>query len=226
MKKLLAIGTLSLISSLAMADRAIILQPGEPLPMGAKIDRQYYDGSSISQKSQPQNQSKSERNTNLMGISLFAGYSGQNAKPEYEGKQKLNGFELGASYYWGDFGVYEKYEHQNESQIKYNEMSTGVQYKFLKQNNAYLMGTAALGYGWGETKETKIDLEFLTLPVGLEAGYSFTPNFDLYGGVGYKWLWDRTENVGCSMYVCWSGRGDVVGDTDGVTYKAGLRYNF
>lgn len=29
------------------------------------------------------------------------------------------------------------------------------------------------------------DIEFLTLPVGLEIGYSFTPNFDIYGG-GYS----------------------------------------
>jgi len=219
MKKLVLIGLMGLVAGSANAsdwqEKPLPVNYSTPQPMGEPVV------STVKSKS-----NRSSANSSLIGLAVFAGYSGYNAKPDYEEKQKLNGFELGASYSWGKFGLFEKYEHQNESQVKYNELSTGIQYKFLEQHDFYLMSTAALGYGWGETKETKIDLEFLTLPVGLEAGYSFAPNFDLYGGVGYKWLWDRSKNEGCSMYVCWSGRGEVVGDLDGVTYKAGLRYNF
>ena len=215
MKNTLLALTIAAASSATFANKPLPIQYGQPEPMGEPVV------SAV--KSKP---ARSNSNSNLTGLAVFAGYSGYNAKPDYEEKQKLNGFELGASYSWGEFSLFEKYEHQNESQVKYNELSTGIQYKFLEQNDFYLMGTAAFGYGWGETKETDIDLEFISLPVGLELGYSFTPKFDVYTGVGYKWLWDRSENEGCSAYVCWSGRGGVVGDLDGVTYKAGLRYNF
>jgi len=215
MKKLILALAIGVVSTLSFADKPLPVQYGEPAPMGEPVVNAGKSKSGYS-----------KNDVDLLGVSIFAGYSGQEAKPEYEDKQKLNGIELGASYSWSNFGVYEKYEHQSNNQVKYNELSTGIQYKFFKQNNVYLMGSAALGYGWGETKETKADLEFLTLPVGLELGYSITSNFDAYGGVGYKWLWDRSENSGCSMYACWSGRGDVVGDTDGLTYKTGLRYNF
>ena len=81
---------------------------------------------------------------------------------------------------------------------------------------------------------------YWTLPVGLELGYTPIPNLSVYGGVGYKWSWDISSSTTCKdgttsnsvgSGTCSSHDGIdhynyTIGDFDGVTYKAGLRYNF
>lgn len=217
MKKLLAISLLGIFSTSILADKPLPVQYGEPEPMGKPV---------AAPSKYNRVQSNTGRSKDLIGVSFFGGFSGNNVEPEYTEKQKLKGFELGVSYSWSNFSAYEKYEHQTESDVKYNELSSGIQYKFYQNNNIYSSVTAALGYGWGEAEIIEADIEFLTLPVGLELGYSFTPNFDVYGGIGYKWLWDVTSDVDCFGFNCQSTIGGVVGDLDGATYKAGLRYNF
>ena len=213
MKKLILALTVGVTSTLGFADKPLPVQYGEPAPMGDPV------------KITPQ-KSNNKTNGALSGFSVFGGFSGNNVEPEDSEKLKMKGFELGGAYSWGDFSVFEKYERQTESGIKYNELSSGIQYKFYQNNNVYSSVSAALGYGWGGVDIVNADIEFLTLPVGLEIGYSFTPNFDIYGGVGYKWLWDVTKDSDCSYSACWSTVGGVVGDLDGATYKTGIRYSF
>ncbi len=78
----------------------------------------------------------------------------------------------------------------------------------------------------------------------MEAGVNLNPNLSLYGGVGYKWAFDltnddktrcndgTTSNSSGQGTCSWHGgvnqyySSNNIGDFDGVTYKAGVRYNF
>ena len=222
MKKLLAIGTLSLISSLAMADRAIILQSGEPLPLGAKIDNP--------QQSHYQTQGSSTLNN----FSLAAGYAGSKiGSNEFGGDEKFNGFFLNASTSVDNkTSVYAEYVYQEASGADFDEVSIGMQYKVLEDSHTY----AAIGGGVGYASldesgyipdlglNGSVELNYVTLPVHFEFGYKANQNLDVFGNVGYKWFFNR-DSEACIEGTCVSGSSSDL-DVDGVTYKAGLRYNF
>lgn len=221
MKKLLAIGTLSLISSLAMADRAIILQPGEPLPMGAKADN-------------VQNRSTYNSSYAPTQFSLAGGYAGSKiGSNEFGGDEKFNGFFLNASTSVANkTSVYAEYAYQEASGADFDEVSIGMQYKVLEDSHTY----AAIGGGVGYASldesgyipdlglNGSVELNYVTLPVHFEFGYKANQNLDVFGNVGYKWFFNR-DSEACIGNTCVSGSSSDL-DIDGVTYKAGLRYNF
>lgn len=216
MKKLLAITTLSLISSLALAAKPIVLQSGEPLPLDAKIDNP--------QQSHYQTQGSSTLNN----FSLAAGYAGSKiGSNEFGGDERFNGFFLNASTAVDPkVNAYAEYAYQDASDLDFSEFSVGLQYKILEDAKTYASLGLGVGYAWLDESadNASVELNYVTLPVNFELGYKIDQNVDLFGNVGYKWFFNR-DSEACIGNTCVSGSSSDL-DIDGVTYKAGLRYNF
>lgn len=203
------------------------------------------------QQVQPQ-QSTVQQNTyasglNLNNYSVSAGFSGSKiGSNELGGDAKFKGLFLEGAYdyqnnlnFWGQYS-YQKY---SDLEIKLNEISFGVGYKFLEQDNFYALSKIGVGYAWTDQSEywdgldTTVDSKFkyVTLPIELELGYRFTPNVSVFGGVGYKWLFNQDLKL-CAEGECVSVNDSIIKDEfgidksdldiDGYTYKLGLRYNF
>lgn len=221
MKKLLAITTLSLISSLASADRAIILHSGEPLPMGSKAETTY-----------------NKSTTSGVGfngqMSLAGGYAGSKiGSSEFGGDERFNGFFLNAGTYIAPkTSLYMEYAFQDASEMDFHEISAGLQYKVLENQNNYAAVGAGIGYAWLDESaydtdfdaNVSIDLTYVTLPIHFELGHKVNNNLDVFGNVGYKWLINEDAEA-CVAGQCISSNSSDL-NVDGVTYKAGIRYNF
>ena len=216
MKQLLLITALSLISSLSLAAKPIVLQPGEPLPLDAKI------------ANAQQNPYESHNTNTLNNFSLAAGYAGSKiGSSEFGGDERFNGFFLNASTEVDPkINVYAEYAYQEASGSDFSEVSIGVQYKVLEDNNTYAAIGGGVGYAWlDESAEgVSLELNYVTLPINFELGYKINPNVDVFGNVGYKWFFNR-DSEACIGNTCVSGSSSDL-DIDGATYKVGLRYNF
>ena len=210
MKKLLAIGTLSLISSLTLANKPLPIQYGSPVVLSDERGQNHY-----TQASSP-----------LNNISLNAGYvGGMIDKDDF--KLRLKGLELGGTYSLNKkVGIFAKYEQQKD-ELKFKEFSAGAVYNFYERNNVYMSGSAGLGYSWVDGKDDgfKVELEYLTFPIGVEAGYKFTPNVAVYGGLGYKWMYNQ-DSEACFEGDCIDAGNVSELDFNGTTYRAGFRYTF
>lgn len=219
MKKLLAITTLSLISSLALADRAIILQSGEPLPMGSTSNN-------------VQNNPSSNANRMPTQFSLAGGYAGSKlGSDDFQGTESFDGVFVNAEYKTHPkASIWAEYVYQN-SEVDYNQFAVGYKYKFLEDEKLYSSISLGVGYSWLEESETipdlgklSVDLDYFSIPAALEVGYKIAPQVDLFGALGYQWLFNDKARV-CLNGDCASGKDDSL-DLNGVTYKTGLRYNF
>lgn len=166
-------------------------------------------------------------------FSISTEYVAFDAKLEDGEKAKLDGFAFGFSTApQRQGGFWTKFEYQTNSKYDadYYELVSGGQLNIFNQNNVYALASIGLGYTVVDSSYASDTAAFVTLPLGLEVGYSFAPNVSLYGGVGYKWLWDITTKEECTSgyyySYCEKTVGDVIGNVDGVTYRAGIRYNF
>ena len=222
MKRIFLIGLCPLISSFAMAGKPAVLQPGEMLPAGAVIANPY------------QNQSYSQNSNMSEQFSLAAGYAGSKiGSDEFGGDERFNGAFLNASTALdAKVSLYTEYAYQEASDIDFNELSIGMLYRAFENNSAYAALGFGVGYAWLDESayninngvNTSVELEYVTLPVNFEFGYKINPSVDLFGNVGYKWFFNRDAEA-CIGGACVSGNSSDL-NIDGVTYKAGLRYNF
>ena len=234
MKKLLAIGTLSLISSLALADKPLLIQQGTPEPMSS------YE-TPVAETQYTPLQPTRYKNETALNASLMLEYSAQKGKFANDIDEDLKGFGIGISStphrngYWGKF----EYQQSDNYDGSAYEFSFGGQLNLINANGFYSLAT--LGTGVSILEADGFDNStYWTLPVGLELGYTPMPNLSIYGGVGYKWSWDISSSTTCKdgttsnsvgSGTCSSHDGIdhynyTIGDYDGMTYKAGLRYNF
>ncbi|QIC69819.1 outer membrane beta-barrel protein [Acinetobacter indicus] len=177
--------------------------------------------------------------------SVFAEYSAQKGKFDGDVEADMNGFGIGISTSPQQNGLWGKFEYQSNSDYdgRYYELSVGGHLNFLSTERFYAIGV--LGMGVGVLDVDGFDqTAYFTIPLGLEAGVNLNKNFSLYGGVGYKWALDISDNdkTRCndgttsdssgSGTCSWHGginynySDNYIGDFDGMTYKAGLRYNF
>ena len=235
MKKLILAATLGIFSTTIFADKPLPIQYGEPEPMGSQAQQTpvaEYRNLTLTKY-------KNEREMNL---SLFSEYSSYEADLDGGDTIKLDGFALGVSSNPHNNGWYGKFETLKDDALDadYYELSFGGQINLYSYQGFYTAGTLGFGYAWAESSLLANDVNFMTIPIGLEIGYSLVPNLSIYGGVGYKWLIDTTASTTCKdgstsnsvgSGTCSSHDGidrynDYVGDNNGVTYKAGLRYNF
>ncbi|WP_313042797.1 hypothetical protein [Acinetobacter sp.] len=234
MKKLLAIGTLSLISSLALADKPLLIQQGTPEPMSS------YE-TPVAETQYTPLQPTRYKNETALNASLMLEYSAQKGKFANDIDEDLKGFGIGISStphrngYWGKF----EYQQSDNYDVSAYEFSFGGHLNLINANGFYALAT--LGTGVSILEADGFDNStYWTLPVGLELGYTPMPNLSIYGGVGYKWSWDISSSTTCKdgttsnsvgSGTCSSHDGIdhynyTIGDYDGMTYKAGLRYNF
>ncbi|OEY92207.1 hypothetical protein BJI46_05500 [Acinetobacter qingfengensis] len=217
-------------------DTSLAIQPGYPAdmePQAVKTETgyQYQQKPSYPVQKQIQNRNKS----------LSIEYTAQKGKFENDIDADLNGVAIGLSSSPDHHGFWSKFEYlkNNDYDADYYELSIGAHYNFIYVNNFYLTGTAGLGFGWAKVDGFD-NSSFFTVPLGLEAGFNFTPSLSLFGGVGYKWAWDVSSSTKCNDGTTSNSTGSgacswhdgvnsstyTIGDFDGVTYKAGLRYNF
>lgn len=238
MKKILIGGALSLISSLALANNQLVIQQGVPTPLNSNEVR------TTTQQQDKALVVKKYKNEAELNNSLMIEYSGQEGKFANDIKEDLKGFGIGFSSSPHRNGIWTKFEYQKNREYDGNayELSFGGHLNFLNFNGLYAIGT--LGTGVSVLDVDGFDTStYLSIPLGLEVGYTFTPNLSLYGGVGYKWSFnitgdktlcnDGTTSSSTGSGTC-SGHGGIdhyydanyIGDYDGMTYRTGLRYNF
>lgn len=184
--------------------------------------------------------------------SMFAEYSSQKGEFENDIDADMNGFGVGISSSPQKHGYWGKFEYQGNSDYDgdYYELSVGGHFNFINTERFYAIGTLGLGIGLLDVPEFD-QTAYFTIPVGVEAGVNFTRNLSLYGGIGYKLAvdisssdseggktlckdgtWSNSTGSGtCSWHGGVASTSSVnydnyIGDFDGITYKAGLRYNF
>lgn len=167
--------------------------------------------------------------------SIAAGFSG--AKIDFkdvDGKEKLKGFFInGATAINPNISLYAEYANQKVEKLKFNEVSLGAQYKFYNDTNIYASAGVGVGYVWlDETLHNQdmgvsadLKLNYLSLPMQVEAGYKITDNISSYGSLGYKWLFNQDSEV-CIYPSRGNSCESLNNNADGFTYKVGLRYAF
>lgn len=172
-------------------------------------------------------------------LSLSIEYSAYDAKSD-SGDSKLTGLGVGLSTLPQNNGMYGGFEYLKDDGIKMYHVDVGYQHNFYNQGGLYALGKIGLGYAAADIDALANDNDFMTLPVAAEVGYSITPNFSAYMGAGYQWSFDLTSDTTCrdgsqsnsvgSGTCSWHGGvayyNDKIGTVDGLTYNAGLRYNF
>ncbi|WP_151984677.1 hypothetical protein [Acinetobacter radioresistens] len=240
MKRILTTLLTGALSTLTMAsvwqEQQLSVQRAEPAPMMT-------EPMPISSYSAPN--TAMYTNAPHLPASVSLEYLSHKAKFSDDIDADLDGFAIGLSSTPQRNGLWTKLEVLSNSDFDadYYEFSFGGHYNFLSTQHFYAIGT--LGVGIGLLDATGFDETiYFAVPVGLEAGLNLTPNFSLFGGIGYKWAIDVSENgeTRCnngswsgstgSGTCSWNGGIDYdyvpnyIGDYDGMTYKAGLRYNF
>ena len=126
-------------------------------------------------------------------------YSHQNIEFDADVEDDLNGVAIGFSSsptqkygYWGKFD----YSTSSKTDSNFYEGTLGINYNLINESNFYLNGMAGIGYARIDSGVTSSNLNFISLPLGVEGGYSLTPKLDLFASVGYKWLFDTTGRDG------------------------------
>lgn len=255
MRNLLLTLTTVFLSTSIYADKPLNLQSSYSMP---KLENNE-DVTNVQSGELSRNSSNS-RWSNIQPVStsssFYVQYTQQKGKFENDIDADLKGGTIGYSTspdlsgWWAEL----EYLKNSEYSADYYEATLGGQYNIFNANGLYLLGSIGMGIGVGSA-EGLDDTAYLTLPIGLELGYSFVPNLSVYGGLGYKWNWEITnkndDEYGVGKTLCkdgtWSnssGSGtcshhggiaqsvnyysdkNTIGDFNGMTYKVGLRYNF
>lgn len=230
-----------LLSASVYADRPLSVQPIYTMPeLGNNQEATYVETPKADENS-------SYLSTNnyspLTTSSLYLNYMQHNGKFSNDIDVDLKGGTIGfsttphSSGWWAEF----EYLKNNEYSADYYEATFGGQFNVINWQGFYTLATLGMGVGVGSADGFD-DTAYLTLPIGLELGYSIVPNLSIFGGVGYKWNWeikdnrtrcnDGTRSNSSGSGTCsWHGGIDdsydyTIGDFDGLTYKAGIRYNF
>ena len=234
MKKLILALVAGGISTFSAADKPLLIQQGTPVPLNS-------DETPVAETYYKPLQPARYKNQDALNSSLMLEYSAQKGKFANNIDADINGFGIGFSSSPHKNGFWGKIEYQQNDDYDGDayEFSFGGHLNLIDANGFYALGTIGTGV-------SVLDVEgfdtssYWTLPIGLEIGYTFVPSLSIYGGVGYKWSWDVSSSTTCKngtqsnsvgSGTCSSNGGIdhynyTIGDYDGVTYKAGLRYNF
>ncbi|MCA4779310.1 hypothetical protein IF090_06635 [Acinetobacter towneri] len=173
---------------------------------------------------------------------VFAEYANLDADFDSGDTVELDGFALGVSTTPHRSGFYGRLEFlkNNEYDLDYYEFNMGGNLNLISYHGFYFNTYAGLGYSGASSKLLANDVNFVTLPVGVEVGLNFVPDFSIYATAGYKWLYDSTSNTTCkdgttsdkvgNTACYWNGGiayyNEYIGDADGVTYNVGMRMHF
>lgn len=132
------------------------------------------------------------------GLSASAEYTHSNIEFDVGGKTNTNGVSFGLSTPLNKNGIWGKFEYSTDNKTKSDLYggSVGGHLNFITKNNFYLNGFGGIGYTRIESGITNSNLNFITLPIGIETGYKITHNLDVFANVGYKWMFDLTGSSG------------------------------
>lgn len=233
MRKLILAGVIGVASTVAGANTPLAIQSGQPAPM-------YQAEQSI-----PYTYTQPNTALSAPTASLSLEYSSHKGEFAENIDADLDGFAIGLSTTPQRNGLWAKFEFLDNSDFDadYYEISFGGHLNFLNTERFYAIGT--LGAGIGLLDASSFDeTVYFSVPVGLEVGVNLNKYLSLYSGIGYKWALDISDNDGtrcndgtwsdstgsgtCSWHegIDYDYVSNYIGDFDGVTYKAGLRYNF
>lgn len=227
MKKILCCGVIGfsavIANTVAWSDQPLPVNYGAPAPMGAPVKAETTVNTY-------------KNNSNYIGnntsYSLATGYMGSKiGSNDLGGDENFNGFFFnGAVALDSKLTTWVEYNYQNASEMDFNEVSLGLQYKIFEDEKAYISTGLGIGYAWLEEddriEETKVSLKlkYISLPINVEFGYKVLPRMDVFANFGYKWMFNRDADA-CINQTCVSTRDSDL-NVDGVIYKAGIRYNF
>lgn len=125
-------------------------------------------------------------------------YANYQAKADEGEKAKLSGFGIGFSKSPHDkHGFYAGMEFLKDDGLDIFQADTGYQYNFANHDRFYALGKAGIGFATLDIDSINQSNNFFTVPVGVEVGYSFTPNIAAYAGLGYQWSFDTTSDTTC-----------------------------
>lgn len=168
----------------------------------------------------------------LYNIGVAVGYSGFNMKShDWFEDESFNGVFLNLEYHsHPKASIWAEYSYMKD-EFWASEGTVGYKYKFYETNELYTAGSLGLGYAYLEDKEndselgkTKVELKYITVPFYAELGFKPSEQVDLFGTLGYKWMYNRKARV-CMGGDCAAAKLHAV-DLDGLIYKLGVRYNF
>lgn len=180
----------------------------------------------------PNNLSKS---TTLTPYSVAFGFAGSKIGNS-DGSDETKGAFINTSYQIKEkANVWAEYAYQKVVDSNFSEISLGGQYRLFESPKTYNAVSLGLGYAWlDDSEDVYLDknesvnisgkLKYITIPISFEYGYKFNQNISAFGAFGYKW-WINNDVELCVDGVCASERASEI-NANGVTYKAGLRYNF
>lgn len=165
-------------------------------------------------------------------IGVAVGYSGFNMKSHnWFEDESFNGAFVNLEYHSHPrASIWAEYSYMKD-EFWASEGTVGYKYKFYENNDLYTAGFLGVGYAYMEDKDhdpelgkTKVELKYITVPVYAELGFKPSAQVDLFGTLGYKWLYNRKTRI-CIDGDCAAGKLHAV-DLDGLIYKLGVRYNF
>lgn len=226
MKKLICFGVLGFLSSFTNAsewsDKPLPVNYGQPAPMGEPV------------KVNTAKQNGYAQYTSESKVSIATGYMGSKiGSNDLGGDENFNGFFLNGSYNIDPkLSTWIEYNYQDASEMDFSEVAIGLQYKLLEEGRAYVSTGVGVGYAWLDedayeqdlSVNASLKLKYVSLPINFEFGYKAMPKLDVFANIGYKWMFNRDADA-CINNTCVS-TSDSSLNVDGVTYKAGLRYNF
>ena len=236
----IVLSSLLALSGFAYADQPLLIERGTPEPMSqTPVAADQYQ---VERPLQP----KKLNNLAELNHSIMLEYLAQKGKFANDIDEDLKGFGIGYSTSPHKNGLWTKFEYQTNKEFDGDayEFSFGGHLNLINYNSFYSLATLGMGISV-LSADGFDDSAYFTLPIGLEAGYTFTHALSIYGGVGYKWAFDisnKDDKTRCndgswssstgSGTCSWHGGIDYyyssnyIGDFDGLTYKAGVRYNF
>ncbi|WP_171553858.1 hypothetical protein [Acinetobacter sp. Ac_5812] len=133
------------------------------------------------------------------GLSAALEYTHSDIKFDNNLKLKFDGGAVGfSSDPQQKYGLWGKLEfsQNSKSDSEYYEGTLGMHYNLYSRGAFYLNGLAGIGYSRLDSGITNSNMNFISLPIGVEAGYGVFKNLDLFASVGYKWMFDVTGNKG------------------------------
>lgn len=203
------------------ANQDLVIQQGKPEPLNT---------TNVKQKK--------------LNHSIILGYTKQAGEFKQDIDADLKGFTIGYSSSPYRHGFWGKVTYQQNKQYDGQafDISTGAQLNLLSGQKIYSLISVGTGVSILDTEYYDTST-FLTIPVELELGFSPVQQFSIFGGVGYKWAINinqddnfcndgtKTSSSGsgtCSHHqgINYSYQPYYIDDFKGVTYKAGIRYNF
>ena len=224
MKKLILVlsGVACLFSSNTFAasnwvEKPLQVQNAEPEPLGERT----LPVQEVKYKNYSNSTNSVSDKTNSFNIAFSGAKLGSN---DLGGDENFKGVDIGLTSFYDKWVAGFGYTYLNSSDLDASQIYSKFGYQLFNQNNSYSIAFLGIGYTWASAKDFDVKLEYFTVPVELEVGHYLQSNIAVYGAIGYEWL-SNTSAEACYGGFCGSDSSSEF-DVDGLTYKAGIRYNF